>query len=120
MAKIVELTGAADASGDATLESTAPVTGYVEKVVFKYVDTDDGTDFVLTGEGRFSEPIITVTDAGTGNDLFYYPRAFANRVEDASTADVAKILLVSQTLKAVVADAGTANTARILVYLSDE
>lgn len=118
--KIIELDGTTDASGDLIVTDTNNIVGYVEKVVMDYDDAATGADLTLTENGVVSQPIITVTNAGTA-DLTWYPRATTVNVSNtAFTEDQAARIFVTAPLKLVVAQGGSAKNVRLLAYLSDE
>jgi len=121
--KNVVLTGTTIADGSATITSTeAGVTGYVEKIVYDYTDTATSSDFTFTAvEAGVNVPVMTITNAATG-DTVWYPRTLANKVTDAAAfanwAD--KIFVTDSTFKVVIAGGGATKTAKFIVYLSDE
>lgn len=117
--KIVELTDSiVIAAGSGTFNAANKHVGFVEKVVVPWVDSAATMDVAITEEGVVSQPILTITDAGTGTDYTFYPKAESVNVSNTVTGTAQKIF-VTEKLRATVTQAGT-STPRFLVYISDE
>jgi hypothetical protein len=115
------LTGTANSSGALTLTSTILIDGFVEKIVMDYIDGATGADLVFTAENNgVSEPLLTVTNAGTA-DKVWYPRAPANVTTNAGaiTDSSERIFVNGSTFKCVVADGGDATKFKFIIVLSD-
>lgn len=118
--KIIELTGTTDASGDLTITSTENVVGNIEKVIMDYDDGDTGADLTLTNESVTSEAVLSITDAGT-SDLVWYPRNLGSKVADGTSGSVpANKIFVTGKFKIVIAQGGNAKNFRFMIYVSDE
>jgi len=115
----VELSGTTDAAGALTVTSGETVFGFVEKIEMVYDDGATGADLVFTSEGPVSTPLLTVTNAGVA-DLVWYPRTLANKIADASAfTDVFGKILVAGKFKVVVAQGGNAKNFRLIIYTSE-
>ena len=104
-----------------SLNGQKKVTGYLEKVIYDYQDADTGADLTITMTDIVSEPLLTVTDAGTA-DVTWYPRSLGNKIADASAfTDVGcKMFLTDASFKVVVAQGGNAKDVRLLFVVSDQ
>ena len=117
--KIIELSMTSDADGDATVSASSMETGFIEKIVYDFGDLAANADLVITNESAISEAILTITNQGAADNV-WYPRTLANKVADGSAfTDVAEKIFVTGTFKVVLADGGNAKTGRLLIYLSD-
>lgn len=119
----IVLSGTTDAStGAITITSTnGGATGYIEKIVYDWTDAKTTTDLVFTAEeAGVSVPLMTITNAATG-DTVWYPRTPANTVAAgaAFTNWADKIFVADSEFKVAVTDAGTSKTMRFVVYVSD-
>lgn len=117
--KTVELNGTCSAGGALTVEATEDVIGYLEKIEYDYIDGDTGADFTITSTEAIAVPILTVTNAGVA-DVVYYPRApVVNASNAAVTNSFSKHFIVGKP-KIVVAQGGNAKQFKWVFYLSDE
>lgn len=118
--KIIELAGTGTAGGALTVTGSEVINGFLEKIEMIYDDGATGSDLTFTSEGPVSQPLLTVTDAGTA-DLTWYPRTLANKVADASAfTDWADKIFIVGKPQVVVAQGGVSKNFRFLVYVSNE
>lgn len=106
-----------DASGDATVYLTHGTNrkpnGFLHMIKYTPGALAAGADITITGEDS-GVPILTITNAGT-SDVFFYPRALANEVADASAASAGTewIPIENERIKVVIAQGGNAGAGSI-------
>jgi hypothetical protein len=118
--KVIRLAGTCSAGGVLAKVTGQNVTGYIEKVEMDYVDGDTGADLTFTVEGITSQALLTVTNAGTA-DAVWYPRHTGNKAADASayTNWATKHFLNAESVGVSVAQGGNAKDFVMLIHVSD-
>lgn len=107
-----------DASGDSTdYPGDWPAIGYLECVLYDAGDFDTGADFTLSWD-RYSvaETVLTVTNAGTADDIWYPRRAVDDNAAAAQTladGDWTRFLILGRP-KVVTAQGGNAKTGALI------
>jgi hypothetical protein len=118
--KIIELAGTGESDGTLTVTTTEKIVGFLQKIEMIYDDGATGSTLTFTVEGPVSQPILTVSAAGTA-DLTWYPRTLANQPTGAAAfTNVAEKMFIVGQPKLTVASGGTSKNFRFLVYVSDE
>ena len=129
--QVAVLKGITDASGDATVDSDWPLTGYVEFVDVDGAALTDSANLVLSpilyeladGAVEVGESIINHADIGNAAQDKLYPRRFAqdNAGVDLALATGAKTpvgyFVPGAKLRAVVSAGGAAKEFRIRVFV---
>lgn len=120
MMQEVSATITTNASGAATVYLGTSLTGRVHAIKYAPGTLDTGAGLVVTGETT-AVPIITKASAGTST-VWYYPRAFANKVTDgAAFTDVTEdVRILRERIKVVVASGGNTLTGTITAYVDTE
>lgn len=110
-----------DSSGNATVYlshgANRKLNGFLVALKYTPGTLDTGADLTITGESS-GIPILTKANAGTSN-VFYLPRALANKVADgaADTVSSEKIPICDERIKVVVAEGGNAGAGSIEAIL---
>jgi hypothetical protein len=106
--------------GAATVYLGSTLTGRVHAIKYAPGALDTGAGLTITGETT-GVPILTKASAGTST-VWYYPRAFANKVTDgAAFTDVTEdVRVLKERIKVVVASGGNALTGAITAYVDTE
>lgn len=129
--QVVVLKGTTDGSGDATVDSDMPCTGYVEFVEVDGAALTDGADLVLSpilykladGSVEAGESILNHGDVGNTATDKLYPRRFGqdNAGVDLAVATGVKVpekyFVPGAKLRAVVANGGATKAFRIRVFV---
>ena len=125
------LTGTTDGSGDATVDSSMPYTGYVEFIDIDGAALTDSANLVLTpilyeladGAVETGEQIVNHVDIGNAAQDKLYPRRFVtdNAGADLAVATGVKVatpyFCPGAKLRAVVSAGGATKAFRIRVFI---
>lgn len=120
MMQVVSSSITTSSGGAATVYLGTSLTGRVHAIKYAPGTIATGAGLTITGETT-AVPIITKASAGTAT-VFYYPRAFANKVTDgAAFTDVTEdVRVYKERIKVVVADGGDSFTGTITAYVDTE
>lgn len=120
MMRKITLTVTTDTGGDGTTTSTQNVLGKLVAILYKPGTLATGADLAITCEGIFSHPLLTKSNAGT-SDTLYYPRDLVHGAEDGAaltgTSGGDRCLpLLHGSPKVVVAQGGNTLTGSVIFY----
>lgn len=120
MMQEVSATITTTSGGAATVYLGSTLTGRVHAIKYAPGTIATGAGLTITGETT-GVAIMTKASAGTST-VWYYPRAFANKVTDgAAFTDVTEdVRILKERIKVVVADGGNVTTGTITAYVDTE
>jgi hypothetical protein len=117
----IKFTTAAD--GSVTANHVSNVLGKLYAILYKPGSVETGATLTVTCQGVFNKPLLTKSNAGTA-DTLYYPRDLVHAVADGAaltgTSGGDRCLpLLNGVPRVVIASGGNAKSGEVILYYED-
>jgi len=108
-----------DGSGDATVYLGSCIRGRIVAIKYEPGDIDTNADLVITG-AISGVAILTKANCGT-SDVWFYPRALANKVADGAASAITEVpvWVYQERVKVVVDQGDNAKTGAITLWVDE-
>lgn len=103
-----------DASGDATVYTSIPVSGQIHSITLVDVDLDAGADFTITGE-ESGTPIMALTNKGATET--WLPRVLEDDENGTALTTRCPVVIAKERIKIVVAQGGNVTSGAFHIVM---
>ena len=117
----IKFTTAAD--GSVTSNHVSNVLGKLYAILYKPGSVETGATLTVTCQGVFNKPLLTKSNAGTA-DTLYYPRDLVHAVADGAALTGTSggdrgLPLLNGVPRLVIASGGNAKSGEVILYYED-